>query len=62
MLAYSSSASLDAGLIFACMLALSPNRGRVGLLAVEVAIMGEDGLVGGERLMEFRQTQGTMDA
>ena len=53
---------MDEGLIVACMLALSPNQGRVGLLAVEVAVVVKDSLVGGERLMEFRQMQGMMDA
>ena len=54
--------SLEARLIVVGMFALSPSRGRVGLLAVEIAFVVEDDLAEGEKLMEFRQTHGMMDA
>ena len=62
MLACSSNASWDARSTVAGMLALYPNQSRVGLLAVEAAVVEDGGFAKGERLMEFRQTQGMMDA
>ena len=62
MLTYSRNASLDARLIVADMFALSPTRDQVGLLVIMVTLVVEAGLAEGEELMEFRQTQGMMDA
>ena len=56
------NASLDARLIVADMFALSPIQDQVGLLAAVVALVVKAGLAEGERLMEFHQTQGMMDA
>ena len=62
MLTYSRSASLDARLIVVGMFARSPSQDQVRLLAVVVALVIEAGLAEDEKLMEFRQTQGMMDA